>query len=347
MNIKLKYLLVVAVLLLGIGLAFGYMITFSSVTTEYSDSRSVLIPRGAELQQVSDSLTARDILKKQWNFETFARLSGWGDQVKAGHYRVESGRSSKYILDMLRRGLQEPVVVQVPAGTRKERLARALARNMEFSTDDMLDVFADSSFAAELKTDTTHLFGYILPETYFFYWLTSPEEVVRKIKASTDTLIANSLEGVDANPDNLSADEILRLAAIVEWETAHIPEKPTIAGVYLNRIRNRWRLDADPTVQFAVMNLEGDKRRLFYRDYKINHPYNTYTYRGLPPGPITNPSASSIRSVIHPEDHRYFFFVATGEGTHLFSRTLSEHTRRAREYQRVMRERRAAQSSTP
>ncbi|MCH8245772.1 MAG: endolytic transglycosylase MltG [Bacteroidetes bacterium] len=359
MNRRLRHISMGAGILLGFALLTGYLLVFSSVTPSYEGARSVLIPRGSAVDQVADSLASSGVLEKRGSFMVFARLSGWGNQIKAGHYVIESGSSSRDILDQLRRGLQEPVRVQVPAGTRKERLARALARNMAFSTDEMLNVLRDSLFSAELQTDTTQLFGFILPETYLFYWLTSPEDVVRKIKASTDTLIANTRsrkrahwDSTSANPSHslaqhLSNEEVLRLAAIVEWETAHASEKARIAGVYLNRIRNGWPLQADPTIQFAVMQLEGDKRRLLYRDYDLRHPYNTYNYRGLPPGPITNPSASSIRAVLGPEEHQFFYFVATGDGTHIFSRTLSEHNRRADEYQRLMRERRAAQSSNP
>jgi len=143
----------------------------------------------------------------------------------------------------------------------------------------------------------------------------------------------------------MTPDETIRMAGIIEWETSHIEEKPTISGVYHNRIRDGWRLDADPTVQYAVMLREGDKRRLLFRDYDIQHPYNTYRRRGLPPGPITNPSASSVRAALTPEEHRYYFFVARGDGTHIFSRTLSEHRRRANEYYRLMRERRQQASS--
>ncbi len=346
MNRRLRHISIGVGVLLSFTLLTGYLVAFSSVTQKYDIARSVLIPRGSDLDEVADSLTSGGILDKRRSFMVFARLSGWGHQVKAGHYIIESGSSSRDILDQLRRGLQEPVRVQVPAGTRKERLARALSQNMAFSSKDMLSVFRDSSFSAELQTDTTQLFGFILPETYFFYWLTSPEDVVRKIKASADTLIANTRTRWDSTSADLSpglaqkmsAEEVLRLAAIVEWETAHAPEKARIAGVYLNRIRNGWPLQADPTIQFAVMQLEGEKRRLLYRDYDLRHPYNTYNYRGLPPGPITNPSASSIRAVLGPEEHRFFYFVAAGDGTHIFSRTLSEHNRRANEYRRLMRE---------
>jgi UPF0755 protein len=144
---------------------------------------------------------------------------------------------------------------------------------------------------------------------------------------------------------DLTPDEVLRMASIVEWESHHEPEKPTVAGVYLNRLHDGWPLQADPTVQYAVMQSEGQKRRLLYSDYQIDHPYNTYNYRGLPPGPVNNPSPSSINAVLHPEAHKYYFFVAKGDGTHLFSRTLREHNRNAQEYYRLMRQRRAGAGS--
>ncbi len=130
------------------------------------------------------------------------------------------------------------------------------------------------------------------------------------------------------------------MASIVQWETYTESEMPTVAGVYLNRLRNRWRLQADPTIQYALVELEGAKRRLFFRDYRLDHPYNTYLHGGLPPGPVTNPSKEAIRSVLNPEPHRYFYFVATGDGTHIFSRTLAEHRRNANAYLEVMRRRR-------
>ena len=343
---RFRHLIIASVILLGLIALAGYYFIYATVTITYEGQRSVLIPRGADIEEVADSLTSGDILEKRRSFLLFARLSGWGDQVKAGHYVIESGSSSRVILNRIRRGLQEPVRVTVPAGTRKERLARALAANMAFSKEDMIRVLRDSSFSAELNTDTTHLFGYMLPETYFFYWLTEPEDVVRKIKGTAETLISNAMSDSSASQNPVfTTEDILSLAAIVEWETAHVQEKARIAGVYLNRIRNRWPLQADPTVQYVVMLREGEKRRLLYQDYQIRHPFNTYRFRGLPPGPITNPSASSIQSVIEAEVHGYFYFVAAGDGTHIFSRTLSEHNRRANEYRELMRQRRAAAES--
>ena len=338
-----RFLLVALVVTAGLSAISAYVLVYAPVTAEFQGKRSVEIPPGSDILAVADSLGNRGILEKRRSFLLFARLSGWGTQVKAGHYMISSGSSSKDILDRLRRGLQEPVRVSVPAGSRKERIAAAIARNMAFSAGDVLAALTNEQFAAELDTDTTQLFGFLLPDTYFFYWLTSPENVIRKIKATTDAFIVSE---TGENSPGMTSDEVLRLAAIVEWETAQIPEKATIAGVYLNRIKKGWPLQADPTVQYAVMLAEGKKRRLLFADYDIRHPYNTYKYRGLPPGPITNPSPSSIKAALNPEEHGYFFFVARGDGSHIFSRTLAEHNRKAADYRRLMRQRRrAAQQS--
>lgn len=210
----------------------------------------------------------------------------------------------------------------------------------DFDAPDFLAALRDPVVAASLGTDTTHLFGYMLPETYNFYWLTDAETVIRRIKEDFDSYF-NTDRQAKAEAAGLSKDDVINLAGIVEWETGINDEKPRVAGVYLNRLRRRgWRLQADPTVQYAVMAREGRKRRLLNVDYGIRHPYNTYLIDGLPPGPITNPSKSSIDAVLNAEEHNYMFFVARGDGSHVFSRTLGEHNRAAAQYHALQRQRR-------
>ncbi len=335
-----KRLLLLAFLVAGIGAIAVLDLFFLPATPDYEGERSVWIPPGSDLAATADSLESSLILSKRTGFVLLARMSGWGAQIKAGHYRISSGASTVDMLGTLRRGLQSPVAVRVPGGTRRERLIRGMARTMAFSDNELNAVLSDSAFAAELGTDTTHLWAFMMPDTYSFFWLAPPEDVVTHIKQHADRIIASVTDTIGAVPAGMTADETIRMAGIIEWETSHVEEKSTISGVYHNRIRNGWRLDADPTVQYAVMLREGDKRRLLFRDYDIQHPYNTYRRRGLPPGPITNPSASSVIAALTPETHRYYFFVARGDGTHIFSRTLGEHRRRANEYYRLMRERR-------
>jgi UPF0755 protein len=339
-----RRLFVAGALLAAALLAAAVDLFLLSATPGFDGVRVVNIRPGVELRQVADSLAGAGILERTTGFRWLARLTGWGDQIKAGHYEFESGVSNRDVLDVLRKGLQTPVRLRIPSGARRERIVQALAGPMAYSEDDVREALADSAFSASLATDTTHLWAYMLPETYFFYWLTPERDVIRRIKETTSSRISASIDSSRGVPLNMTEDEIIRLAGIVEWETAHVPEKKTVAGVYINRLRDHWALQADPTIQYALIQLEGSKRRLLFRDYEIDHPYNTYRYRGLPPGPITNPSESSIEAVINPESHRYYYFVARGDGRHIFSRTLAEHRRNANEYYRVMRERRAAQA---
>lgn len=336
---------VLFVFLASIGAGVGYWMVFSSNTPEYTGVRSVKIPRGSSFETVVDSLSSSGILKRPQTFTWIAEASGWGGQIKAGHYTFHDGASNYALLDTLRRGLQTPIRLTIPPGSRREVVARVVAKQMTFSSNAFLEALADPTLAAELETDTTHLFAYLLPETYFMYWLTDERTVIRKVKQHFDRFYTDLKTNAARDP-GLTADEVLRLAAIVEWETGIRDEKPKVAGVYLNRLRDRWRLDADPTVQYAIMQREGKKRRLFFRDYKIDHPYNTYQFRGLPPGPVTNPSPSSISSILNAAEHDYFFFVATGQGGHTFTRTLREHRRAAQEFYRVMRERRQQQQQS-
>jgi UPF0755 protein len=162
---------------------------------------------------------------------------------------------------------------------------------------------------------------------------------VRRVKESFDRFYARHLE---AKADDLgfTKREVVTLASIVEWEAIYDKEKPRIAGVYVNRLRENWRLQADPTIQYVLIQTQGTRTgRVLYRDLEIDHPYNTYKNRGLPPGPITNPSPSSLRAAVAPEDHEYFYFAADGSGGHQFSRTLQEHNRAAQRYHRMLDER--------
>jgi len=339
-KLTIAALIMACLILLAAGT--GYWIVFSPNTPSYEGELRVKLPPGSQLETVADSLESAGVLATRKSFTWMAKLTGWGDQIKAGHYTFKAGVSNYDLLDVLRRGLQTPIHLTLPPGSRPEVVSAVLAREMYFTADDFARALCDTALARELGTDTTHLFGYMMPETYFFYWLNDAPTVVRKIKESFDTFYKKETKDHPA-PLGLTPDEVISMAGIVEWESYHLPEKPTVAGVYLNRLRDGWALQADPTIQYAILQSEGKKRRLFFRDYELKHSYNTYLYRGLPPGPINNPSPSSIRAVLQPEAHQYYYFVARGDGTHLFSRTLSEHRRNAQAYYALMREKRKAQ----
>lgn len=330
--------------LLFAGAIGAYVIVLAPNTTGYQGERGVKIPRGAGFSQALDSLEAAGILASRGSIALLGRATGWGNQVKAGYYTFESGASNRRMLDVIRRGLQSPLRVTLPPGTRPSVMAAVAGRMMAFEGDEFYAALTDTSLASSLETDTRMLFGYMMPETYFFYWLTSPEAVIKRVKEEFDAYYETSLAG-RAEAQGLTKQELTILASIVEWESDHADEKPAIAGVYLNRLRRGMPLQADPTVQYAVLASEGARRRLLYQDYQIQHPYNTYLIGGLPPGPITNPSQASLRAVAEAEDHNFLYFVARGDGRHTFSRTLAEHNRAARQYHELMRQRRAEQQN--
>lgn len=336
--------ILVVVGLVAFAAVAGFWVILGPNTQAYDGERGVKIAPGADLASAVDSLRSAGVLRSDDTFSLFARATGWGDQIKAGYYVFESGESNLDMVQKLRRGLQEPVRLTIPPGTRPEVIAMVAGREMFFEPAEFLDALKDPAIADSLETDTSSLFAFMLPETYHFYWLTSAPRTVINIKRQFDAFWERELKA-GADSLGLSKHDVVTLAGIVEWETGLSDEKAAVAGVYANRLRIGMKLDADPTVQFAVMESEGVKRRLLYEDYSIDHPYNTYIHGGLPPGPITNPSPSSLRAAVNPEEHDYLFFVARGDGSHVFSRTLTEHNRAAREYQELMRSRRAEQNS--
>ncbi|MDQ7041026.1 MAG: endolytic transglycosylase MltG [Rhodothermus sp.] len=327
---------IVLILLLCAGGLVG--IALAPNTPAYEGTRGVKIPRAATFPQVVDSLQRAGILRYQKPFVWLARLTGWHRQIKAGYYTFEAGASNYHLLSVLRRGLQTPVRVTIPPGSRPEVVAALVCNALACPPDSMLAALRDSNLAAELRTDTNHLFGRLLPDTYFFYWLTDPRTVIRRVhRHFLDFFTPERRARADSL--GLTIDEVITLASIVEWE-ARPEERPRIAGVYLNRLRRGMPLQADPTVQYAILQREGQKRRLLFADYRIAHPYNTYRFRGLPPGPITNPSPNAIDAVLYAEAHDYLYFVADGEGGHIFSRTFREHVQAANRYRRLMQQRR-------
>lgn len=333
-------------LLIGcLGAGTAYWMVWSPNTPSFEDARSVKIPPEADYAAALDSLDAAGVLDSRTSFDWMARLTGWGEQIKPGHYAIEAGASNHDLLDKLRRGLQDPLRLTIPPGSTPEVVAAVVAAEMPFSKEDFLTALRDSTVAADLGTRPEAVFGHMLPETYFVYWLWDAPRVVRKVADDFDAFYTDSLRA-RADSLGLSTEEVLTLASIVEWETYIKEERPTVAGVYLNRLQRGWPLQADPTIQYGLLETEGQKRRLTFADYELAHPYNTYRFAGLPPGPITNPSPSSIRAVVDPDEHGYMYFVASpeGDGRHVFSRTLREHNRNANAYRQALRDRRRQQT---
>ena len=331
---------IIALLLLLISGAGVYWIGFAPNTPSYEDPRTVRVPPGSSFEQIVDSLESAEVLRSTTSFQLLAAATGWLRQLKPGLYRINSGVSNYELIGRLRRGEQDAVPVTIPPGVRPGIFADRIAQTLYTDSAAVRAALEDSTLATQLNTDTDHLFGYMRPDTYQFYWLTGAEDAIRRLKDAFDDGLTTEMRA-KADSLGLSIDEVVRLASIIEWEAYRENEKATIAGVYINRLEIGMPLQADPTIQYAIMQKnDGRKRRLLYEDYEVDHPFNTYIYAGLPPGPVTNPAWSTVQAVLNAEDHDYRFFVADGSGGHIFSRTFDEHRQAAAQYRRIMRERR-------
>ena len=283
----------------------------------------VLVPDGAASLNVASVLREQELIFHPRIFDAYVRLRGQGRQLKAGRYEIPRGASYTYLLEVLRTGAVVTTPLTIPEGLRVPQVAERLAEYVGDSTATVLAYLTNPKRVGELRVPGPTLEGYLFPETYRFADGVGLPVIVRAI-VGRYRAFWGAEERVQAAALGLDEREIVTLASIVEKEVRWDDERSVVAGVYWNRLQRDMLLQADPTVQYAL----GEPRaRLLYRDIDsvADHPYNTYTQQGLPPGPIASPGAASLRAALGPADHEYIFFVARNDGSHEFTRTLREH----------------------
>lgn len=293
---------------------------------------SIYLQEKTDLSELSELMADSGLIESREELIWAGRLLGW-NKFNAGHYEIDGSYSYDVLLSRMARGIQDPISLTILPGVDKKRLIASIASKFSFDTTTLSGVFTDSSFLAENGIGENQLLGRMLPNTYSIYWTSKPEAVVKKILSEFESQI---LEEYRARFEQLdrTVNEIITLASIIEWEAYHEEEKAKISGLYWNRLEEGMRLQADPTINYVV----GERRRLLYTDYQIEHPYNTYLNRGLPPGPITNPSRSSIEAALFPQNHDFLYMVANPEGYHIFSETFEEHKRESAKWRDWIRE---------
>lgn len=297
--------------------------------------RTVLIPRGASLQAIADSLATHGLLKQTNLFLFLGKLTGKDRRIKSGLVEVPVGLPPYALLNYLARARPHLIKVTIPEGVRSEQVAAILARKVGVDSARFMQLVRDSLFARALGVQADNLEGYLLPETYLLPWQPDERELVRMMVRNTLRLFEPDSIQQRLHQLNMSIHQVLTLASIIEGEVMVDSERVLVSSVYHNRLRRGWRLQADPTIQFL---LKGKPRRLTYRDLEIDSPYNTYRYSGLPPGPINNPGRRSILAALYPAPTDYLYFVATGDGGHHFSRTQREHLIWKRKFDRIRRQ---------
>lgn len=289
----------------------------------------VQIPRGASSWSIGRVLSERGLIRDPQFFRLMTRLRGLDGRLRAGQYRLGPGMSPAEIMDKLARGDVVRYTITIPEGLTVEQIAALLDEKGFTDKEEFLKAARDVEkvrdyLPPELKT-IEPLEGYLFPDTYTVTAETAPADLVDVMLDRLEEVLTDQFRA-RAEQLGLSIHQLLTLASIIEREARVPDERPTISAVYHNRLRIGMKLDADPTVRYALGKIDGP---LLWKDLEVDSPYNTYRNPGLPPGPIANPGLASIQAALYPADVKYLYFVARGDdsGGHLFATTLTEHNR--------------------
>lgn len=278
-------------------------------------------------------------------FHTLTNHSGYAEHIRTGRYAIHPGDGALKIWRHLKNGLQEPVNLTVPSVRTLDKLAGELSKRLMMDSATLYKALTNEEMCKKYGYDTSTIACMFIPNTYDIYWNTSVEKFFDRMQKESKKFW-NFERTEKAKNMNLTPNEVITLASIVDEETANNAEKPMVAGMYYNRLKlrdaeypNGMPLQADPTIKFAWKKFE--LKRIYNNLLHIDSPYNTYKNTGLPPGPIRIPSVAGIDAVLHLVKHDYLYMCAKEDfsGTHNFARTYSEHLANAAKYSKALNDR--------
>ncbi|WP_299317613.1 endolytic transglycosylase MltG [uncultured Maribacter sp.] len=336
MNIKRILLGVVLLGIIGGGI-FGYTfygIFFTPNTSFDNEEAIVYIPTDATIDDLKEGLST--VLEDFDSFEAAAERKGYLSNIKAGKYKIGKGMNNNEIVNSLRSG-SIPVKVSFNNQESINDLAGRIASQIEADSVSLVAAFDDQEFLKANGFDDANKISLYIPNSYEFFWNTSAASFRGKMLKEYNRFWTDTRKE-KASALGLKPNEVIALASIVHKETAKVDERPTVAGVYLNRLKKGMLLQADPTVIYAIKKETGNFdtviKRVLYKDLEMDSPYNTYKYAGLPPGPIAMPDITAIDAVLNPKKHNYYYFVANVEkfGYHMFAENLTQHNRNKAQY---------------
>ena len=335
-NLKIGLFLTVSILLTTFTFYFWQIYRSPNLLTQENDKPfALLIRRGGTFESVIDTLKTHDVLNDEMSFRFLAKLMKYPDHVKEGRYELKPRMGNREALIKLRNGSQDPMSVTLNSMRQKSDLIQRLGSKFEFGPGALDTLLNDPAVCEKYGFDTTTIVCLFLPNTYEFFWTIKPDALLERMGAEYKKFWTPERQA-KAKALGLTQTQTQVLASIVAGETNKRDEQPRVAGVYLNRLKQGIKLQADPTVIFALRDF--GIRRLLNKQLAVDSPYNTYRYTGLPPGPINLPAPATIDAVLNAEKHDYLFFVvdARFNGYHTFSKTLGEHMANARLYQQAL-----------
>ncbi len=335
--------ILLAIVFIGLGVAayfayFVYSAMFNPNTAFNNDSAYIYVKSTDDYNEVRAQL--EPLLLDIEKFDALAEQKKYVNHVKAGRFVIKKGMSNNDIINSIR-SHNIPVKVSFNNQNSLELLSGRISKQIEADSVALLAAFKDMAFREKNGFNEATILGMFIPNSYEFFWNTSAEGF-RDRMLNEYHRFWNDTRLEKARKANLSPNQVIALASIVQEESKQKAEQPRIAGVYMNRLKHKWTLDADPTLKFAAYKLPEYKDKIIKRVLNVHKeivsPYNTYKNQGLPPGLIVMPDISAIDAVLNYEKHSYFFFVVDAKkpGYHKFSKSLAQHNQYAREYHRYL-----------
>lgn len=331
----LAIFLVVFTMMLSSFAFYTYQIIYTPNVLVAGQGRFFAVPHGMTFKQLQNKLIKERVVNDMVSFSFLAKIKDLDTRLKPGMYSLDPDMTNVQLINLLRSGAQTPVNLTFSNARLLTQLPKILSQSLEIDSADLANILLADTTASYYGFDKQNFISMFIPNTYQVYWTSSPKDILDRMKREYD-LFWSEERLSKAKSLNMTKDQVATLASIVQGETNKMDEAPTIAGVYINRLKRGIPLQADPTLVFAI----GDFtiRRILNKDKEFESPYNTYKYRGLPPGPISMPSIPALNSVLNFEEHTYLYFCAKEDfsGYHAFAKTLTEHNVNARRFQRAL-----------
>jgi len=315
---------------------FLYQIFYkANVWTENEETASLYIPTNSNFEQVKSILYKQGLIIHRGNFEWLAKQKDYPSNIKSGHYLLQKGMNNLKLINLLRSGNQSPVNLIFNNIRTKEQLAQRISSQIEADSASIINLLTDSTYLASLGLNEYTSTTIFVPNTYQVFWTINTDDFIKRMKLEYDQFW-NTERKQKADSLAMSISDVITLASIVEKETQKNDEKNRISGVYINRLKKGWYLQADPTLVFAMNDY--NIKRVLNIHKEIDSPYNTYKHKGLPPGPICIPSIASIDAVLNYEKHRYNYFCAKDDlsGYHVFANSYQQHEENASKYRTAL-----------
>ena len=328
-------LAVMAVLSVFVFVSMYKAIIFPNVLTPNGEQVSLYIYSDDDFEDVKQKLYSDSLIINPKSFEWLANKLDYPQYIKSGHYLISNNMNNNRLLNMLRSGSQTPVKFTFNNIRTIEQFAERVAEQMEMDSVSLLNAVKESATLKEMGFNEECTAALFIPNTYELYWNIDASDFIEKM-CNEYNRFWNEERRSKAESQNMTPIEVSILASIVDKETTKVSEMPRIAGVYINRLKKNWLLQADPTLVFALGDFE--IKRVLDVHKEIESPYNTYKYIGLPPGPICIPSIAAIDAVLNAEKHKFFYFCAKDDlsGYHVFARNMREHNKNAEKYRKAL-----------